>query len=269
MCSSVRTDHTRCNCLLWHEKLMHIHVIMFVHTFFDTLFYQPVNYAQQQLDFNPCPLQLSSICDHLFYWTCSVWQQWRRTNWRNRWVTRWGCHCRGRRAVLGIARVGSFEWCMQRRLLGIKYCEKTRACIDSCYSWNISSIFHSIFHVQICPSQQASLPKKHIVWQMMVSVSDGSTCSVIPVLVSGVSSINGISTVLFPWNLTWNLKIIPRQGDSFWTPSWTGSMLSFGGVHLPFFRLQIFPHPMTFRFGVTYCATIPANPLIETKRFVY
>lgn len=63
--------------------------------------------------------------------------------------------------------------------------------------YNISNIFHSMFHVQICPSQEASLPKKHIVWHMMVSVSDGSTCSVISLLVSGVSSINGIIPVEF------------------------------------------------------------------------
>lgn len=119
--------------------------------------------------------------------------------------------------------------------------------------YNISNIFHSMFHVQICPSQEASLPKKHIVWQMMVSVSDGSTCSVISLLVSGVSSINGIIPVEF----SMEPEKITRKGDAFWKPSLTGSMLSFGGVHLPFFRLQIFPHPMTFRFGVTYCATFP------------
>ena len=38
-----------------------------------------------------------------------------------------------------------------------------------------------------------------------------------------------------PGSLTWNLKINPfGRGDSFWKPSFSGSMLNFGGVCLMF-----------------------------------
>ena len=33
-----------------------------------------------------------------------------------------------------------------------------------------------------------------------------------------------------PWNLTWNLKEVPRKGSFSWKPSFAGSMLNFGGV---------------------------------------
>ena len=36
--------------------------------------------------------------------------------------------------------------------------------------------------------------------------------------------------VIRPWSLTWNLKSAPEKGDSFWKPSFSGSMLNFRDV---------------------------------------
>ena len=49
--------------------------------------------------------------------------------------------------------------------------------------------------------------------------------------------------ILHPWNLTWNLKRSPWKGDSFWKPSFSGSMLNFGGVYEDYILYAYFSFP--------------------------
>jgi len=44
---------------------------------------------------------------------------------------------------------------------------------------------------------------------------------------------------IHPGSLTWNLKINPGKGDSFWKPSFSGSMLNFGGVYIHIYALYL------------------------------
>ena len=60
------------------------------------------------------------------------------------------------------------------------------------------------------------------------------------------------SRLLHPWNLTWTWKEVPGKGDSFWKPSFSGSMLNFGGVVSWRSLVGMWAKPETSRYHTNY-----------------